>query len=399
MTISIPQQPQARTWDAGTTDRVALFLSSEQSIAATWLADAAADPAIELIISPVEEIREEADLPPRTIAAVIEVAAHDKSSLERFRAFAAGPVPVIAAAYDPPLAFVRQLVRMGAHDVLPLPVERAELETALEPIRASRRGEAAGSRAANGKVVAIVKSDGGVGATALLGQLAQQFAANELARGRDTCLIDLDLQFGDAAFQLGLQPSLSMADAISARGRMDGAMLRTIAVPHPSGLHVISAPREILPLDSLDSDQLMHVLAEARGEFGTVFVDLPSNWTNWSLSLLANADLVLMVTQLSIPGLHRARRQLDLVLQHLGDVPIQLIINRFEKKLFAKLDASDVANVLGREADYLVANDYETVSDAIGRGVPVTEISRKGAITRDLAALESGVAAALGRER
>ncbi|QIK95675.1 hypothetical protein G7076_03600 [Sphingomonas sp. HDW15A] len=238
-----------------------------------------------------------------------------------------------------------------------------------------------------------------MGATAILGQLAQKFACEEAQHGRECCLIDLDLQFGDAAFQLGLQPALTVADLIAGRARVDGEMLRSIAAGHSSGLQVIAAPSEILPLEALDSDPLMHILDEAKSEFGTVFVDLPSNWTNWSLSLLASADLVLMVTQLSIPSLHRARRQLDLVMQHLGGVRIQLVVNRFEKKLFGKLGADDVARVLGREADYLVANDYAVVSEAIDRGVPVSEIRRKGGVTRDLNALEAGVAAALGRDR
>jgi pilus assembly protein CpaE len=86
-------------------------------------------------------------------------------------------------------------------------------------------------------------------------------------------------------------------------------------------------------------------------------------------------------------------------MQHLGGVQIQLVVNRFEKKLFGKIGAADVARVLGRDADYLVANDYEAVSEAIDRGVPVAEIRRKGGVTRDLAELEAGVAAALGRGR
>ncbi len=48
----------------------------------------------------------------------------------------------------------------------------------------------------------------------------------------------------------------------------------------------------------------------ATREFGTVFVDLPTNWTNWSLSLVARSDLVLLVTELTVAGLNRARRQL-----------------------------------------------------------------------------------------
>ena len=45
---------------------------------------------------------------------------------------------------------------------------------------------------------------GGVGATALLSQLATRFAEREARQERVACLIDLDVQFGDAAFQLRL---------------------------------------------------------------------------------------------------------------------------------------------------------------------------------------------------
>ena len=58
----------------------------------------------------------------------------------------------------------------------------------------------------------------------------------------------------------------------------------------------------MMPLESLTSDQLLDIVEIAAREFGTVLVDLPTNWTNWSLSLLARSDLILLVTQMSIPG-------------------------------------------------------------------------------------------------
>ena len=69
----------------------------------------------------------------------------------------------------------------------------------------------------------------------------------------------------------------------------------------------------MMPLDAVTSEQIIEIVEIAKREFGTVFVDLPANWTNWSLSLLAQSDLVLLVTELSVTGLHRARRQLDLI--------------------------------------------------------------------------------------
>jgi pilus assembly protein CpaE len=326
-------------------------------------------------------------------AAVVQVNWDDPTSVARFEELAKGPVPLIAAAYEPPLAFVRKLVRAGAHDVVPLPLDPEELETALDPIRRMRSAQGKRERAGQQKIVTMIKSEGGVGATALLGQLATRFAAGEGAAGREACLIDLDLQFGDAAFQLGLQPKLSFSDLVAAGKRLDADLLRSVAAPHPSGLYVVSAPTEIVPLESVTSDQVM------AAEYGTVFVDLPMNWTNWSLSLLARSDLVLMVTELRVPSLHRARRQLDLMdSQDLHTLDVRIILNRTEKGLFKTINTEDAERVLRRPIAFTISNDHDTMNQAIDRGVPIAEVRRKCPLARDIDAMDKGLAAALGLE-
>ena len=232
-------------------------------------------------------------------AAVVQVSEGDDRSIARFKQLAEGSVPLIAAAYEPSMKLVRALVRAGAHDVVPLPLDPEELEAALDPIRRMVGAHAARPRSGLQKVVTVIKSEGGVGATALISQLATRFAARRGGAGREACLIDLDVQFGDAALHLGLQPALTFSDLLEAGKRLDGDLMRSIAARHPSGLRVISAPREIMPLESLTSDQLLSILDIATAEFGTVFVDLPTNWTNWSMSLLARSDIVLLVTETS----------------------------------------------------------------------------------------------------
>ena len=69
----------------------------------------------------------------------------------------------------------------------------------------------------------------------------------------------------------------------------------------------------MMPLEGLSNEHLMQIVELATREFGTVFVDLPTNWTNWSLSLVARSDLVLLVTELTVAGLNRAKRQLNLL--------------------------------------------------------------------------------------
>ncbi len=334
-------------------------------------------------------------------AAVVQVDADNAASIKRFEKLArATGTPLIAAAYEPPLALVRSLVRAGAHDVVPLPLSIEELETSVAPLRdelAKRQAQAAVS---NAKLVSLVKSVGGVGATSLVTQLASRFAVSEAGHKRDACLIDLDVQFGDVAFQLGLQPKLSLVELLEAGSRLDGELLRATATKHSSGLNVISAPVEMMPLESLTSDHVMEIVELAGREFGTVFVDLPTNWTNWSLSLLARSDLVLLITELSVAGLNRAKRQLNLIQsQDLGALDVRVVVNRFEKGLLRTIRPADVREALGRDISYTIANDFRVMSAAIDRGVPIDEIKRKTALGKDLDALDSGVAAALNLER
>ena len=156
----------------------------------------------------------------------------------------------------------------------------------------------------------------------------------------------------------------------------------------------------MMPLESLTSDHLLEIVEIAAREFGTVLVDLPTNWTNWSLSLLARSDLILLVTQLNIPSLNRARRQLELMRdQELEDLEVRIVVNRLEKGFMRTIRLSDVREGLGRDVSYTIANEHAVVRAAIDRGVPIDEIKRKSAIGKDLDTLDAGIAAALGLER
>ncbi|HET9398568.1 MAG TPA: hypothetical protein VFO45_07095 [Sphingomicrobium sp.] len=398
MSVHSPDRPNAQ-WMADTGPApVRLLLAGVEGEANTLVGVKASGFPLDLILTgPADEI--DPSVLAGSAAAVIQVSENDEASVARFKKLASGPVPVIAAAYDPSLAFVRSLVRAGAHDVVPLPLDLEELETALDPIRRMVAAEGSRHRAGHQKVIAIIKSEGGVGATSLLGQLATRFAEREAAQGREACLIDLDVQFGDAALQLGLQPALTFTDLLEAGKRLDGDMLRSVAAQHGSGLRVISAPREIMPLEMMTSDQMAAILDLATAEFGTVFVDLPANWTNWSLSLLARADMVLMVTELRVSSLHRARRQLDLLAsQDLHNLDLRIVVNRVEKGFFKNVSPADAERVLKRPVAFTVTNDHVTMGQALERGIPVAEVKRKCQLLKDIDQMDQGIAAALGLE-
>lgn len=391
----------ARTWRTHRRENaVQLYLSGAEGDAAALMGARVAGFPLTLNLLPLTDWIDPEALA-GAAAAVVQVDVDTPASIKRFEKLAASTdTKIIAAAYDPPLALVRALVRAGAHDVIPLPLEIADLETSLAPVRDELAKTELADIASTTNLVSAIKSVGGVGATAVISQLAIRFAESEARHGREACLIDLDVQFGDAAFQLGLRPQLSIMDLFDAGTRLDGMLLRSVTTQHPSGLHVIAAPPSMLPLESLTSEQMIEIVDLAKREFGTVFVDLPSNWTNWSLSLLAQSDLVLLITELSVASLHRARRQIDLIEnQELDNLELRVVANRFEKHLMRTIRPADIRAALGRDVTYTIAHDQPLMRAAIDQGVPLAEIKRKSAIGKDIDMLDAGVAVALGLRR
>ncbi|WP_294070690.1 pilus assembly protein CpaE [Sphingomonas sp.] len=390
-----------RTWQTNRRDLgVDLYLSGFEGDPAELVGAQVAGFPVHLSIAPVTDWIDPQDLG-SAAAAVIQVDSDTPASIKRFQKLAqATATPLIAAAYDPSLALVRALIRSGAHDVVPLPLSLEELDASIAPLRDEIRKASRAAESSRSKLVTIVKGLGGIGATALAGQLAIRFARHEVARDREACLIDLDVQFGDVAFQLGLRPKLSLHELLEAGTRLDSALLRATTTHHSSGLAVIAAPPEMMPLESVSSDHLLNVVDLATREFGTVFVDLPSNWTNWSLSLVARSDLVLLVTELSIAGLHRASKQLRLLeSQDLGELDVRVVANRFDKGQARAIRPADIHKALGRGIAYTVADDEPLMRAALDRGVPIGDLKRKSPLGKDIDTLDAGVAAALGLER
>jgi pilus assembly protein CpaE len=293
---------------------------------------------------------------------------------------------VVAAVSEPTVDSVRTLMRAGAYDVLRLPLNIAEFQSTLDGIKEAR-GNANEGGGRTGKIISVVKSRGGSGATMLLTQLATYLSSSSREPGSRAAVIDLDLQFGNVASYLGQEPALGALDLLQAGHRLDAALLRTVALEHVSGLQVISAPKGMVPLDAVGADQVLALLDLAAAEFQTVFLDLPAAWTNWSLSALVKSDLVLLVTDLSISGIHQTADQISFFEeQGVASERIKVILNKVPKKMFRRVDAKAAEQALQRDLSIVIADD-PMVPSALDLGNPIEKVAPKSAAARDLRAL------------
>jgi len=246
-------------------------------------------------------------------------------------------------------------------------------------IAARRRPEVASAGPARkGKVVTFLKAGGGVGATTLAVQSASVLASRSKADAHSVCLLDLDIQFGSAALYLDLPDRVGLADLIEYPERIDEELLASVAIHHPSGVDLGAAPRDMMALEVVSPEVIETVLRLAQQKYENVLVDLPESWTPWSYKVLEESNLVVLVTQLTVAGVRRARRQIDTMMANgLEHVPVKVALNRYEKSWTKNVNLKEAEKALGRPFDFLIPSDYRTVSEALDQGVAFEKVKKK----------------------
>ena len=328
---------------------------------------------------------------------VIEVDPSDRVSMRRIAQVrnARPGLPLVVALHDANVSAVRTLVRQGVDDVATIPFDLEELSSQLLDLAAQVRNDATAQLPLS-PLVSVVRSTGGSGATTVVTHLAAALAAHS-GRPNGACLIDLDIQFGNVGASLGKSAKTTVIDLLDAGDRLDAEFFASAAVDSGRGFDIVVAPKPITPLETVDIDQLIHLLSIARRAYGTVLVDFPANWTNWTLSTaLASTDLVL-VTDLTIPGLRQAKRRLELF-DAVG-VPrerVRIVVNRVEKRLFKTIGVDEVRATLGQSVFATLAAEPGVLGSAQDQGLLAWEAHRKSHFAADISALAEQLAKGWG---
>ncbi len=326
----------------------------------------------------------------RTDLLVVQLDPDNAADLAALEAFAAGPgqrIPVVAAVENLTISATRTLLRSSIADVLPIPFSLEELSQAIDAGRDRvSRAATGGGPSHQANIIAVQGALGGMGTSMVASQLAQIWAAD-----RQVLLIDLDVQRGNAALYLNLKPRLSIADLIEAEDRLDAEFLRMVVERHQTGLGVVAAPADMNPLDALTPEFIERLLDVAAQNYDLVLLDMPGVWIDWSAAAMQKADLILLVSQMTVSGVQQGRRQLDVLeANNLGE-RVRLVMNRMTPGLFGKYDLTDAEQVLRNKIHTALSNDYPTVSAALDEGKAVGQMKLKARIDKELRSLAAGL--------
>jgi pilus assembly protein CpaE len=279
--------------------------------------------------------------------------------------------------------YLRRSMLAGARDFLTKPFSADELVSTIRRVyqmgesrrRAMPMMQATGSGGAavaavparpEGNVVAVFSPKGGTGCTVVAVNLA--IALHRISR-ESVVLVDGNLQFGDTAVALDLQPTHSIADLMPQVGELDSSAIGTVLTAHSSGIKVLLAPPRPEMADLVTAENLQRVLEHLKRQFRYVVVDTWTSLHDSVLTVLDVADVIVLLTTPDIPSLRNVRLFFE-VTEQLGYPPekIALTLNKSDPRK-SRIRASDIQESLKHPVAAELPFD-DVVPISVNQGVP-----------------------------
>ncbi|RCK69299.1 MinD/ParA family protein [Desertihabitans brevis] len=275
-------------------------------------------------------------------------------------------------------------LRAGVRDVVAPDAGLPELAAALERAgRAASPGPAAGGSPLEpgtaGRVISVVSPKGGVGKTTVATNLAVGLARRWPG---STVLVDLDIQFGDVASALDLEPEHYLGDAVTGPARRDSMALKTVLTRHPTGLHVICAPDSPADADAVTESDVTHLLQVLATEFRYVVVDTAPGLSEHTLSALDQTTDLVLLASMDVPAVRGLRKEID-TLARLELLPPSrhVVINFTDRR--SLLTIADVEFTIGTAVDLQLPRS-KAAPDSVDQGVPLLQSGVKDPMTTQL---------------
>jgi pilus assembly protein CpaE len=211
----------------------------------------------------------------------------------------------------------------------------------------------------------VFSSKGGTGKTFLTTNLAT--AISELS-GKDTAVVDLDVDMGDVYSYFGSEPNKQVNDLIGLGEGADRDTVMSNAARFGENLYGFGAVPDPA-MQPPAGEAIGKYLRVLRQNFGYVVVDASADYTDLALACFDLSDAICLVTGLDVVGVKHLSKALETLLTiGLPRERFRIVLNRADSKV--GLDAGDVERVMKIEVDTMIPSS-RLVPTSLNKGRPV----------------------------
>ncbi|MHC5111187.1 MAG: AAA family ATPase [Planctomycetota bacterium] len=281
-------------------------------------------------------------------------------------------VAILATSTSTDGPLILKVMRLGAREFIPRPIDSDALADAIEKLAAQRVHSAE-----DGKLVTVMGASGGVGATFFATNLAVELA--KLCEGSVT-VVDLDYRFGQVATLLDIDPTFTLADLCDTPEQLEQQVLDRALVKHSSGVKVLSRPSSFAEADTMTAASCVALLSTLVQHNDFVVVDGPNRSDIRARSVLDIADHNILLVQLLVPCIRNATRIMSGMRDNNDGVDKMMLIPNRLGRQSSDLSIEDASQTLNLDVFASVPDDWATVSGSINLGEPLMTQSPKSKV-------------------
>jgi pilus assembly protein CpaE len=308
------------------------------------------------------------------------------------REYTKAPVILLASGGSPSL--LEDALDADVADVLLLPQLTDNVVFSIRKACHAGRRQQAAAGGRQGRLVTVFSPKGGTGKTVLSTNISASLAKHW---GKRALLLDLDLQFGDAAIMLGLEPEKTIYDLVTAPGELDSEKLAGYTTRHACGLDILPAPLRPEDAELVTEPKLARLLEVARESYDVIIVDTSPFFHGPMLATLDRTDELLVICGLDVPTLKNVRLALQtLELLSFPSSRIRYVLNRANTKV--GLSKREVEAALKITIHAEIPSD-RVVPISVNKGTPAV-ISESGSdFSKAMVSLAKSLAPTEGRAK
>jgi pilus assembly protein CpaE len=216
------------------------------------------------------------------------------------------------------------------------------------------------------QIITVFSTKGGVGKTTLAVNLAISIAKNSKKK---VAVLDLDLQFGDIALMLNIQPKKTIYNLIEDIHSLNSEIIEDYLITHFSGIRVLCAPLKPEYADYINVNHIEKIIEILKERYSYVIMDTTQVFSDIILSTLDISDTVLFVSTMDLPTIKNVKLGLD-VMESLNypKEKIKLVLNKASELYGVKFN--DIEEALQMEICTQIPEDNYTVTTYANKGFP-----------------------------
>ena len=233
------------------------------------------------------------------------------------------------------------------------------------------------------KVIVLFGTKGGVGKTFIAVNTAVCLAKDE---AKKVCLIDLDMHVvGDMARMLDVVPQKAMIDLIGSLGQLQdvGFKKEDFMTRGSYGFDFLPGVLRPRQASHLETEGVKAVFKLLDKEYDYIIIDAGKNFSDVFVTVLNQANLILLVVTPDVLSIYQARWILDaLQFLHFPLTMLKVILNRAESS--SSIGWKDVGASLPIGILSMIPSEGKVVGQALNRAIPVVIDNPKSKIALEI---------------